>query len=347
MTILTVTNLNDSGAGSLRDAVTVSGKRRIEFAVSGTIELNAPIVIDNNQITIDGHNAPNGGICLKNYGITCNASDVIIRHIRIRRGDTPIVAGESGDCLLVTGGSHIWIDHVSLSFSIDELFNFWGTSYATISHSLLALALDTTVNGVAGHSAAILCGNGAHHLSFYNVLMVHCAGRVPLMGGVDVCQYVNCYHYNTRNSCIAWDAGTDPDFAQYRSEIIGNGRKNGPNTNMAGDAISRYGLALWSAKCNVYQRGNLCDKRPTDDLDETLGLYPSGAEYTLTESGFGYPALAERSAGDALTFMLRDVGATLPKRDALDAAVIANVINGTGAIIDDPTEVGGWPDLTI
>ncbi len=346
MTTITVTNLNDSGTGSLRDAVAQTGKRRIEFAVAGNIELNGPIVIENNQITIDGYNTPNGGICLKNYGITCNASDVIIRHIRIRRGDTAMASGESGDCLLVTGGSHIWIDHVSLSFSIDELFDFWGTSYATLSNSLLALPLDNSVyEGEADHGFGPLLGNGAHHLTMYNVLMAHCRGRIPLVSGVDNLQLVNCFHYNTVNSCI--NMSESGDAVQYRAEIIGCGRKNGPNTNPSTDAISRYALGLWSAKCNVYQTGNLCDKRLTDDLDQTLGLYPTGAGYTLAESGFEYPTLTTRGANDALTFMLRDVGATLPKRDSLDAAVIADVIAGTGTIIDNPTEVGGWPDLTI
>lgn len=336
----TVTNLNNSGSGSLRDAVSV-GERYITFAIAGNIELSGPITIAHDHIVIDGSTAPYGGVCLKNYGITLSASHVLVKHIRIRRGDTPFVGGESGDCLLVTGGSNIWIDHVSLSFSIDELFNFWGTSYATISNSLLVLPLSHSINhpeGYLGHGYGILIGHDAHHLTVYNTLIAHCEARVPLIGDTTNLQYINCFHYNTKNNCIS--------LSGQEFMVVNNNRKSGPDTLTSSDSLSRYALAVWDENVSLYQKGNLCDKRPNDNLDETLGIYPSGVSYTTLDVQPNYPYVVIRPTDTLLNLLLNEAGATLPKRDSLDTQVINDIINGTGNIIDSPDEVGGWPDLT-
>jgi len=115
--VLFVTNLNDSGPGSLRQAVETDGPRIVIFSLSGTIVLKSTLVIKKPFITIAGQTTPGDGICLKNHALFIAADHVIIRHIRCRPGDnTP----DERDALSISSGHDIIVDHCSTTWSVDE-----------------------------------------------------------------------------------------------------------------------------------------------------------------------------------------------------------------------------------
>ena len=115
--VLRVTTLADSGPGSLRAAVEARGPRTILFDVAGTIRLASDLVIREPRITIAGQSAPGGGIALADAALVVRADDVVIRHLRVRRGD--LSPGE-GDAVWIESGRRIILDHVSASWSVDE-----------------------------------------------------------------------------------------------------------------------------------------------------------------------------------------------------------------------------------
>src|SRR5690606_11454284 len=127
--VLLVTNLDDSGPGSFREAATATGPRMVLFRVSGTINLVSPVRITEPYLTVAGQTAPGGGVTLK--ADSCNGSGllgvhthaVVLRYLRLRPGPRPCaVPGESSDGIVVykSGTQHVVFDHMSISWAVDE-----------------------------------------------------------------------------------------------------------------------------------------------------------------------------------------------------------------------------------
>ncbi|MFK7924894.1 MAG: T9SS type A sorting domain-containing protein [Bacteroidia bacterium] len=146
-TVIKVTNLNDSGNGSLRACVQASGPRVCVFEVSGFIDLQSPLSIKNPYLTIAGQTAPSPGILLgKGHGIQIWTSDVLVQHIGVRPGDGPGTDYRNRDGLQINGTSgrvgNIVLDHVSLAWGMDESLDLWGLlGDVTVKNCIIAQAM--------------------------------------------------------------------------------------------------------------------------------------------------------------------------------------------------------------
>lgn len=115
--VIAVTNLDDAGPGSLRAAVEAKGPRIVVFRVSGTIDLKSTLSISNSHITVAGQTAPGDGIAIKRYPLSIDADEVVLRYLRVRLGDQ---TGDDADALSCRYRKNIMVDHVSVSWSVDE-----------------------------------------------------------------------------------------------------------------------------------------------------------------------------------------------------------------------------------
>src|SRR5690348_6724322 len=116
--VYVVTSLEDSGPGTLREACEAAGPRIVVFSVAGIIHLKMPIFIEAPYITIAGQTAPGDGICIADQGIEDNAHDVVIRYIRLRRGNTDIYNRHGTHYGNPIG--NIILNHVSSSWGCDQ-----------------------------------------------------------------------------------------------------------------------------------------------------------------------------------------------------------------------------------
>lgn len=186
--VIAVTNLNAFGPGSLRAAVEAEGPRIVVFRISGTIDLESGLRIFHPYITIAGQTAPGDGITIKG-SLGIRADDVIIRYLRVR-ADTP------GDALGGRGHENIMIDHVSASWSTDEVLSIYTGSNVTIQWSMITEALNPENHGFGG-----IWGND--YSTYHHNLFAHNVSRNPRFGsGTGNNDFRNNVIYNWRHETV-------------------------------------------------------------------------------------------------------------------------------------------------
>jgi len=336
--VFEVTNLNNSGSGSLRACVEASGPRICVFRTGGTIGLSSDLIISNSYITIAGQTAPGGGITLKRasgrggglFTIKRGAHDVIIRYIRVRPG----TFGGQPDGLAIYG-SNVIIDHSSVSWAVDENISTNGSDARniTIQWSITSEGLHCSTHPKGCHSKGLLTGQSPR-VSVHHSLLAHNHDRSPRITAGDI-DFVNNVIYNWGGAAGYADNQRGP----VRMNYVGNYLKPGPDSN-----TSRAGMTLSGSSHSVYVKGNIGEhSRPSNDLPEWDVI--DGSESLRSFSRHNFPQVTTTSAFDAYNAVLAKAGATLPVRDAVDQRIVNDVKNGTGRIIDDPSQVGGWPKL--
>ncbi|SHF39076.1 hypothetical protein [Flavisolibacter ginsengisoli] len=337
--VLYVDNLNNSGTGSLRTALTATYPRIVIFRVGGTIALSSTISITSPYITIAGYTAPGGGICIKGATIWVMTSEVIIRNIRVRNGVWAAPDhGTDGISISAQGTKikNVIIDHCSVSWASDEQIGINGTKggieNVTVQNSILA-------EGFLGHAFGILCngklGDTYHitNVSIHRNLFVSTEGRTPRFGEYVTGTVINNLVHNWGSKASEYVDGT-------KGDILYNKFKPGKNTSSGG--LKKTIEIIWDGstqKSAVYVAGN-------GSVPPLLYGYPSGSTLAnslansayYNSSIYGFTPISDLSSLESN--LLPTVGAF--PRDAADARFVSQYINGTGSI---PTSAGTYPTL--
>ncbi len=320
-----VTNLNDSGTGSLRDAVS-QPNRIVVFDVSGVIKISSRIGFAKN-LYVAGQTAPGEGIIVYGDGVTFTSADnTIVRYVKFRMGK----GGSSGkDAAGIANGKNMIFDHCSFSWGLDETFSINWDSKGT-APQLITLQNCIIGQGLLSHSAGGLMQ--ADSITLYRNLYVDNSTRNNKVKGTN--QYVNNIVYDWKNGCYLM--GGDSEGTSH-VHINSNLFINGPMTGSGANAITSG-----NADFHVYATDNWQDKNMNGKLDPyeiPHSEYSGGPTFHTT--GFGYPALDIWSAKVLADSLLPNVGASLPYRDLADCYMVREVksFGKEGAFLSDESQL--------
>lgn len=248
--VYAVTNLNDSGNGSLRWALSQAGPRTIVFNVDGTIHLKSALTIPSNT-TVAGQTAPGQGICVADFPFSIKGSNVIVRYMRIRLGNTNVSLDEADgwdgfggyDC------RDIMIDHCSVSWSIDECLSVYGNINSTVQWCIAAQSLVNSGHSKGAHGyGAIWGGSGA---SFHHNLMAHHSSREPRLGGRPTTQLDE--RIDMRNNVFYnWGGEGSYGYEAQNVNIVNNYFKPGPGTTVSMKESKAMRIAAVGIRTNSY-----------------------------------------------------------------------------------------------
>lgn len=342
--VLVVTNLNDDGPGSLREAIRKKGPRIIVFAVSGYIDLKSPLFINNPDVTIAGQTAPGDGITLRHYPLKVSTENVIIRYLRFRLGD---VSKIEEDAISGIRQKNIIIDHCSVSWATDECASFYGNENFTMQWCIISESLNSSVHSKGDHGYGGIWGG--RKATFHHNLIAHHNSRLPRFSGSASVPNAPDELVDFRNNVIYnWMNNNTYGGEKGRYNVVNNYYKPGPSTKSSRkarilDPSVPYG--------KFFVAGNVLEGFENITRNNKLGITNNAADSALVSKSFEVERINEHSARQAFELVLLGAGASLV-RDAVDLRIVEEVKNGTASfgknkdgIIDSQNDVGGWPEL--
>ncbi len=346
-----VTNLNDSGPGSLRDALSKTGPITIVFRVSGTIALNSPLKVSKPNVTIAGQTAPGDGICLSNYTFSVQANNVIIRYIRSRLGDLKKYENDAANGMGYY--KNIIIDHCSFSWSIDEVASFYNNENFTMQWCMITESFYNSYHSKGAHGYGGIWGG--KNATFHHNLIAHHSSRNPRFAGGET---PSCENVDFRNNVIYnWGANSAYGGEAGKINIVANYYKYGPATK---SGVKYRIIDISDTASSWFVKDNFVFESPTITADNwDGGVQGTQANFhknnKLRTEPFPFEPINQQSAEESFQSVLKSAGCVLPKRDPIDERIINEAKNGTATfggiwgagkgIIDSQSEVGGWPIL--
>ncbi|MCC4921243.1 T9SS type A sorting domain-containing protein [Flavobacterium chungbukense] len=341
--VVVVTNLDDSGPGSFREAVTNDiGPRTIVFNTSGIIQLQSRLVLSQPYVTIAGQTAPGKGICIRSapFGVTGN--DAVVQNLRVRIG-----AGPTFDGMGLTGADNSIIDHCSISWTIDESFSSRSGKNITLQKTLISEALNAAnhQNYPAGTEHGYAATIGGDIGSFHHNLLAHCYGRNwSLGGGLDGSGAYAGKMDITNNVVYNW-GGRTTDGGTKEVNFVNNYYKPGAGSKIF-TAFNQQNEGAGTGTQQCYFSGNVMPGY-FDESNQTAGRKASGVAITFenfVSTPFFPSYVTTQSAKNAYKIVLSDVGCTQPVFDDHDQRIINETLNGTYSAVGSVTGKPGFPD---
>ncbi|WP_461061519.1 pectate lyase family protein [Silanimonas algicola] len=362
--VLRVTTLAADGPGSFAEALRTPGPRIVVFEVAGVIDLRLQeLRITEPFLTIAGQTAPSPGITLIRGGLTIATHDVVVRHLRIRPGTGGLRqrAGVDFDAITTVSGAHdVIVDHCSLTWATDENLSASGTRFVgatpdawranvshriTFSNNLLAEGLRHATHAKGEHSKGSLIHDNSSDILIVGNLYAHNHERNVLFKGGARGQFLNNLIYDPGQRAVHYNL-VDEEWAEHLDEkqvgelsLRGNVLRAGPSTEPL--AFFMFG---GSGDVRVFMDDNLA----VDRIGQPL---PMAGRYSTSRAGMVPmrtppplpPGVRLLAAADVQDAVLANAGARPWDRDDIDRRILANVVEGRGAIIDHEDAVGGYP----
>ncbi len=341
--ILKVTNLKNSGKGSLRAAIKERRPRIIVFEVGGTIELKKNLKIKDPFVTIAGQTAPSPGITLKGAGLVISSHDVLVQHLRIRVGDARKGPDpENREGLKIVGkGTKVYnvvCDHLSVSWGVDEVVStVYGPREVTISNSIISEGLHDSLHPKGKHSKALLLREGTQDLALIGNFFAHNHDRNPRITGDSSVVAVNNLLYNAgRRLWFDVAPGTHGVRGPHLLSVVGNVFVEGPNTPHYAWPIRVKKDCLPGTK--IYHSDNLATG--------SILKFSTPFDPQVFSPPAWHPSIVPRPGAEVEFLVLSHAGARPADRDAVDRRIVKEMKARRGSIINSVQDVGGWPILT-
>jgi pectate lyase len=348
-----VINLNDGGAGSLRDGIrTARGPRTIVFDVSGTIELKRPLKVEKSFLTIAGQTAPGDGICLKDHTFEIQrASHIIVRYLRVRLGDKNKPPHRGDDAMTTDDIENVIFDHLTVSWGIDSNHDLRRGKNFTLQWSIYAEALNHSLHEKGAHAMLASFRDLTGNISIHHNLFASSRDRHPTLASGEktlpglIVDFRNNVVYNLSGATNLGDAHIN---------FINNDYRPGPDTHRDNHPLaSKIGT---EDQLKIFLSGNVFEGSPAFTNDNSLaitfdrwatnGYRRTSLDRIRVNREFDVDGARPRTdaAGETFERVLQVAGASR-SRDAADLRLVSGVRNRTNRLIDSEDEVGGWPAL--